>query len=145
MTTVCSISELVPVILEVLAKGGSFSFIPNGTSMLPTVTGGRDRVTLAPLPERIKNGDIVLFKTDGGDIVLHRVICQKNGLFTFCGDNLRLPEQNIPKSHLIGRVTEIERNGKKLSLLSPTQRLCAFFTVLEKRCIFLLRRLLRQD
>lgn len=145
MTTVCSISELVPVISEVLAKGGSFSFIPNGTSMLPYIAGGRDKVTLAPLPERIKNGDIVLFKTEGGDIVLHRVIYQKNGLFTFCGDNLRLPEQNVPKSHLIGRVTEIERNGKTLSLLSPTQRLFAFFTVQKKRGIILLRRLLRRD
>lgn len=144
MTTVCSIAELVPVISEVLAKGGSFSFIPNGTSMLPAIAGGRDKVTLAPLPERIKNGDIVLFKTEGGNVVLHRVIRRKKGLFTFCGDNLSIPEQGIPKGLLIGRVTEIERNGKRISLLSPAQRLSAFFTVHKKRVIILLRRLLRR-
>lgn len=49
------LEQIEQTIRKVLARGGEFSFYPGGTSMQPFIVQGRDKVTLAALPDRIKS------------------------------------------------------------------------------------------
>ena len=44
-----------------------------GGSMLPLLAGGRDRVTLGPVPERLRRGEVLLYRRADGSYVLHRL------------------------------------------------------------------------
>ena len=108
-----SMNELEPLIKDVLSNGGNFTFIPRGTSMLPLIREGLDSVVLSPLPETISPGDIILYKRDNGQFVLHRVMKEKNNAYVMCGDNQVLFEKGITNSHMIAIVTGIIRDGEE--------------------------------
>ena len=121
-----------------LARGMCVSVAPRGWSMYPTIVPGRDRVTIAPLPDAarprsrgVRRGDVVLFRRDyartlaltpgavatapAGDVlVLHRV-CRvaPDGVYVV-GDNQLAVEGPVAPSQLRGVVTEIQRNGRRL-------------------------------
>ncbi len=58
-----------------------------GGSMLPLLAGGRDRVTLGPVPERLRRGEVLLYRRADGSYVLHRLTgFGQDGTLVFCGD-----------------------------------------------------------
>jgi phage repressor protein C with HTH and peptisase S24 domain len=57
--------------IEALLKGEKARITPSGNSMTPRINNG-DQVTLAPITEPIKEGDIVLVKVRG-QIYLHLI------------------------------------------------------------------------
>ena len=87
MSNKVATADLYPVIADVVASGGSFDFIPGGTSMLPTLNGSSDVVTLCKA-ESVQKGDIILFKRDNGQFILHRVIAVSGDELTVRGDNV---------------------------------------------------------
>ena len=109
-----SMAELEPLIREVLSNGSTFTLMPRGTSMLPLIREGQDSVSLSPLPDEITPGDVVLYKRDKGQFVLHRVMKVKNGLFTICGDNQVVFEKGIMQGHIIASVTALIRDGEEI-------------------------------
>lgn len=110
------ISEIIPVMTEVMKKGAPFTFVPNGTSMLPLIRGGIDSVTVSPVPESLKAGDIVFYKRESGQLVLHRIMAVKKGLYVLCGDHQNMFEYNVKHSDMLALVTEITRDGEKIVL-----------------------------
>lgn len=104
-----SLRELEPLIRETLDRGGTFCLKPRGVSMLPLIREGKDEVFLSPLPERVGPGDVVFYKRDNGNYVLHRVIFEKNGEYTLCGDHQRIFETGIRRGHLIALVSGIKK------------------------------------
>ena len=46
--------DAIHLIREKLAEGGEVLFSPKGTSMLPTLKEGRDRVVLSAPPKKLK-------------------------------------------------------------------------------------------
>ena len=58
-----------------------------GSSMLPFLVPGRDSVLLARPGRRLRRGDMVLYRREGGGYVLHRIVaCQRDGAFAMAGD-----------------------------------------------------------
>lgn len=74
-----------------------------GTSMLPLLKEGRDRVELEPCcQERLKKGDVVLYKKNDGTLVLHRIIKTENGeFFTVLGDHQFKNAERVNKNQII--------------------------------------------
>lgn len=101
-------------IREVLESGGEFTMFPRGTSMLPLIVQGRDSVTLRK-PDRLRRGDIAFYKRSGGEFVLHRIIGERDGAFTMCGDNQLSPEYGIKPEQVIARVDYLTRKGKRIA------------------------------
>lgn len=67
-----------------------------GGSMLPLLAGGRDRVTLGPVPERLRRGEVLLYRRADGSYVLHRLTgFGQDGTLVFCGDRQTEPERGI--------------------------------------------------
>ncbi len=103
--------DLLPKINETLDKGETFSFMPNGISMLPTIVGGRDAVTIKKPDGRLRKYDIILYRRKSGQFVLHRIIGADEKGYILCGDNEARPEKGIAHDSVIGVVTAYNQNG----------------------------------
>ncbi len=117
------LGELLPLIREVLAKGGEFELHPRGSSMLPTIREGRDTVMLTAVTSPPKRGDLLLYRRDTGAYVLHRVVCvEKDGTLCMRGDNQYATERGIREDQLIATVHRYFRDGKEIRTDSPRAR-----------------------
>ena len=56
------LEELLPVIEETLAAGGTVRLPITGTSMLPLLVAGRDTVVLARADTRLQTYDLPLYR-----------------------------------------------------------------------------------
>ena len=110
--------DLYDFICETLKTNGTVTFTANGTSMLPWIRNGQDRVTLCSLPDNLRPGDVVFYRRKNGDFVLHRLISRNNGAFAFCDDNQFRIERGIKKSDMIGVLSGLERGGSIYDLSS---------------------------
>ena len=74
-----------------------------GTSMMPLLKEGRDRVELKPYcHERLKKGDVVLYKKNDDTLVLHRIIKTENGeFFTALGDHQFNNDERVNNNQII--------------------------------------------
>lgn len=113
------LSELLPVIEETLAAGGTVKLPITGTSMLPLLVAGRDTVTLSPVTGDLQKFDIPFYRRRDGAFVLHRIVtCAEDNTYTLCGDNQWVLEKDIRAEQIIGVVSAITRNGKTFSVNS---------------------------
>ena len=126
--------------IERSIKELGYAVVPiTGTSMLPLLKEGRDLVELEPCSqERLKKGDVVLYKKNDGTLVLHRIIKTENGeFFTVLGDHQFNNDERVNNNQIIavacgffikGRYvnekTQWYRIYKKIWLSSLTVRRC---------------------
>ena len=97
---------------ELTEKGQAYVRV-TGISMQPLIRHLRDGVVIVP-PEKIRRGDIVLFDRKNGRYALHRVIRKGKNGFSMAGDNQWYMEKELPYDQIIGVVSCIERNGKRI-------------------------------
>ena len=107
--------EYFNIIKKELKENGQAFVRVTGRSMEPLLKHMRDRVKIIP-PEKIRWGDIVLFERNNGRYALHRVISKGSKGFSMAGDNQWYFETNLPYNQVIGVVTDIDRNGKLISV-----------------------------
>lgn len=93
-----------------------------GDSMRPLIRRGRDPVTIVPLRQELRPGDVVLFRLNGRYVV-HRVWKIKDGFVRTFGDNCFYPEPWFPKEQVLGYVVRYVRGGKTHRLDTPAARL----------------------
>jgi hypothetical protein len=96
---------------EQVKVGGYFYLIPKGVSMLPTIKGDADTVTLEA-PDSLKSGDIVLYKRENGQVVLHRIVKIIGDELTLCGDAQMDFELGIKADDVVARVREIKKGER---------------------------------
>ena len=118
-----SMKALVELLSAVTEKGKSFRFRASGMSMYPFIRN-KDVVTISPLPTGSpKIGDVVAFLLpETRKLVIHRVIDKRNGCYIIKGDNAPKPDGLIPSENVIGLLTNVERNGRKVVLGLGTER-----------------------
>ena len=115
------------LVREVLGKGGGLRFRARGTSMRPFIRDG-DVVLVEPaVPSGLKRGEIVLCRRPWGSHTVHRLVrlqSSAEGLSLITkGDNAAFCDLPIPVTEMMGRVVEIERNGRCLRLDRGTGRM----------------------
>lgn len=117
MNNKITMQELLPFIEEALNNDKTFTIPITGTSMLPLLVQGRDTVTIKKASEKLKVGDLPLYRRKDGSFVLHRIVkVNHDGSYTMCGDNQFLKEYGITDENIIGVVTEIKRKEKTFSV-----------------------------
>lgn len=107
-----SMSELGPVIEEVIRFGGKIRLTVTGMSMYPLLRNRLDSVLLKKVTE-IKKYDILLYTREDSSYVLHRAVKVKETLVDIIGDGESRIETDVPKEKIIARVEEIKR-GKRI-------------------------------
>ncbi len=110
-----SLSEIYPIIREKLDCGGTVEISVTGTSMLPLLVAGKDKVVITA-PKKISVNDIIFYRRDDGHFVLHRVVGTDERGYVLCGDNQWETEHGITDKNVIGVVTEIIKDGTSLKV-----------------------------
>ena len=62
-------------------------------------------------PNKLKKYDVVLFRRNTNQLVLHRILKIKGSKVTMCGDN-EFQKEVIDKSQIIGKMSEFSHNNK---------------------------------
>lgn len=107
------LEELIPTIAETVSHGGVFGFSAQGTSMLPTIVGGRD-VLIVGAADSLKKHDIILYRRENGQYVLHRIVAIKKSGYVASGDNQVVKESGITPERVIAKLVGI-RKGDTLT------------------------------
>lgn len=99
---------------ELLAGGDRVQLSPQGYSMHPFLTPGRDSVVLEGSDGiLLRRGDVVLYRRDSGLLVLHRICkIKKDGIY-LVGDNQYETEGPLRRGQVKGIVREFIRKGRK--------------------------------
>lgn len=126
-----SAEELAPVILEVIEKEGSFRLFPKGESMRPTICQGEDSVLLVA-PENLKKYDIVFYKRQNGQYVIHRIMKINDHSLTLAGDNQFFTEQGVKKERVIAKVGGIYKGERLIKADSLNYKIKSFLLVSTK-------------
>ena len=114
-----SLDVVIDIIKEKLDAGGTVTFTPNGTSMLPMLRDGEDVVMLKKPEGKLHLFDIPLYQRTNGAYVLHRVIdFEKDGSYILCGDNQFEKEKGIKDNQIIAVLVGFVRKGKAYSVKS---------------------------
>ena len=109
-------------VVEILQKGESVQIHPVGNSMMPFIYPGRDEVVISPVYKELRKYDIILFRSqETGVLTLHRIVDIDEKAYYACGDNQYRPE-SVDKKQVLGVVTEIIRNGKRINTEAPVYR-----------------------
>ncbi len=112
-------SNLSPLICEMLESGGCAEITVTGNSMRPMLVHRVSRVRLSK-PERLSVGDVAFYKRSNGSFVLHRIVKIKGDEFTMCGDNEGFLEPGIHRENIIAVMTHFSRGGKKWTPCTST-------------------------
>ena len=89
--------------------------VVTGNSMSPFLIGGRDKVFLARLDRPARRGDILLYRRNNGQYVLHRVYRTGTEGMTMVGDAQQELEPGIRQEQILAVVTRAERKGKPMA------------------------------
>lgn len=90
--------------LEVLDKNGTLVFVPNGNSMWPFLKHRHQTVIIQKISTTVNKFDVIFFRRENGDFVLHRVIDVDGDTFTVRGDS-QLFTESVKKDHVFGIMT----------------------------------------
>lgn len=105
-------------IAEVLSKGEIIITGFSGTSMLPMLRSGKDRVVIEKITSKPKCNDVPLYMSGGGKYILHRIVKVKPQGYVIRGDNLYRNEYNVTDKDIIGVLTGFYRGDNFFSCRS---------------------------
>ena len=110
-----SFDALAVILRAVQDKGFSFKFPVKGFSMLPCIRTG-DVVTISPLSaSAIGLGKVVAFiHPETAKFNIHRIVGSWRNVYLIKGDNAIKFDGLIPIRNILGGVTSVERNGKRV-------------------------------
>ena len=87
----------------------------SGNSMSPFLIHGRDTVYLSPIEGEVRRGDMILYRRDSGQYVLHRVYSVGKDAYSMVGDGQSTVETGIRREQMVATVTHVTRKGKTLA------------------------------
>ena len=106
-------SDATTMIVDLLERGHAVQFEARGDSMYPLI---RDHDYLHVVPaEHVRVGDIVLVLAERG-LTAHRVIAEREGRIVTRGDNAPAADEPIAREKVLGKVTSVIRNGRKVNM-----------------------------
>ena len=101
---------------EVLRSRGELRLQVTGASMLPAVWPGDVLSIRSCAPHELRLGEIVLVEHEGGFRV-HRLVREEDGGARFItrGDAMPQDDPAVDAARVLGKVTSIERGGRRIS------------------------------
>lgn len=100
---------------RIIAERGELIYSFQGNSMAPLLHE-RDLLVIKCPDFPLHRYDIPLYRRDTGEYVLHRILHRRKDDYAICGDNRYVIEYGITDQHIIGVLTHIIRDGKKISI-----------------------------
>lgn len=110
-----ALSELTPLMSEILQNNGEVIFSITGNSMRPMLHHLRDKVCLISLKKPLKKYDLPLYVRGDGKYILHRITAVKREGYSMIGDNQYVKEYPVQPSQVLGVVKGFWREDKYIS------------------------------
>ena len=104
---------LMPKLLTLLEDTETVPLVISGSSMSPFLVHRRDTVYLSRVHRPLKKGDMILFRRDCGDYILHRILRAEKGLYILIGDAQNWVEP-VREDQVLALVTAVRRKDKLL-------------------------------
>ena len=105
--------ELAPIITEVVEAGQDVTITVTGNSMRPLWHHLKNTVTLTGCdPERLKRGDVPLYRRADGKYVLHRIIRVNDDNFDLVGDGQYIVEHALEKFRVLAVAKAFTKGGR---------------------------------
>ena len=106
--------QLMPPLLDMLEVTETVPLVISGSSMIPFLAHGRDTVYLSKVRKPLCRGDMVLYRRDSGNYILHRIFRVEGDTYTMVGDAQTWLEPGIRPDQILALVTAVRRKGKLL-------------------------------
>jgi signal peptidase I len=104
-------AELMAAVLD---KKVPVRFTAPGFSMTPFIRDG-DTITIAPVSEKIRCGDVVAFMNPCRcKLTVHRIVNISSKGYLIKGDNMSEPDACVQRSSIIGRVVQVEHRSRQV-------------------------------
>lgn len=111
---------------KLLAEGKTIQIKPQGYSMYPMFVPERDQAVIAPVrADKLKRGDVVLYRRSSGILVLHRILKKRPEGFYMVGDNQDEVEGPLSEARILGCLIRFVRKGRIYSVTNPVYRAAA--------------------
>lgn len=103
-----------------LNEDRTIQIFPQGYSMYPMFVPGRDEAVIAKADfEKLRRGDVVLYRRTEGILVLHRLCKKGKDCFFAVGDNQYLVEGPLRMDQIKGKLVGFVRKGHYISTANP--------------------------
>jgi hypothetical protein len=104
---------------ELLKRGYSVRFRPDGLSMSPTIISG-EAVTIEPVKAaEVRRGEIILYRSERG-FIAHRVLAIEESagekIFQVKGDGCATRDYPVRAGQILGRAVCVERGKRRIRL-----------------------------
>lgn len=146
------LSDLYPIIVEQINAGGSTSFTIHGTSMQPLLYDGKSVVRLEKPNGEPKKYDIIFYRRDDGNFLLHRIVGVKKNGYICRGDNQTINEYPVKREWVIAVMTQHTENGRTRTTASLMQQLYArlwvntvFIRKIKRKSFAFLKKYIKKD
>ena len=120
--------SLAELILLQMEKGGQATLTVTGNSMHPMLRGRKDSVILVPVKGRYKKGDIILYRRENGQYVLHRIIGFTETGYLCSGDN-QVMRESVEYKQVVAVVNGFTRKGRTYATNHMGYRIYTFLCV----------------
>lgn len=118
------VEAFAPLIEEAFSNNQKFKMPVNGVSMLPFLN--KTHYVVLDKPNNLKRNDMILYKRENGQYVLHRIFRVKKDHFQLIGDNQFYREYPIYENQVIGKVVSVIKGNKVDNLNSFKYKLYLF-------------------
>lgn len=109
---------------KLLQDGNIIEIKPQGYSMYPLFTPGRDLARIEQIPtDMFRKGDVALYRREQGILVLHRICKITDKGIYMVGDNQSEIEGPLSPSQLKGKLVGFVRKGQSYTVDHPLYRL----------------------
>ena len=107
---------------ELLKTQKKLIFTPGGKSMVPMLGDRKNTVVILPVSEgqKIKKYDVIFYKRDNGQYVLHRVIKKQKNSFVLCGDGQYVKEYGVRRDMILGKLDGFFKGEKYIRMDSTS-------------------------
>lgn len=123
-----------------LEKNGSLIYTTVGSSMRPFLRSGEDLMVIeAKTDQRCRVRDVILYRRRSGKYVLHRIMAVREEDYVLCGDNCWDLEPGIRDDQVLGVLTAVIRDGKRLDVREKNYRakVFAWWLLYPVRAVFI--------
>ena len=119
------VEAFAPLIEEAFSNNQTFKMPVSGTSMLPFID--KTNYVVLAKPSTLKRNDMILYKRDNGQYVLHRIFRVKKDHLVLLGDNQVYKEYPIYEKQVIGKVVSVIKKDRVDNLDSLRYKTYLFF------------------
>lgn len=106
--------KYVSVLKDLVEEGKEVGILIAGSSMEPFLKNERDHIYFKAPDRELEKGDMVFYRRDNGQYIMHRIVKVSSEGYYLLGDNQVIVEGPLRREQIFAIVTKVKRKGQIL-------------------------------